>query len=91
MADARRQLLVLAGAPTGVLVPERDAKALAAAATALIEDDELRLRLGANAASDARQRFDFEAQVSAYLGWYHDLAVPSPPAPAASAAVPAAR
>ena len=62
------------GAPTGVLVGEGDAEALAAAAVALIGDPELRRTLGANGAFDARERFGFETQVRAYLDWYHEAA-----------------
>jgi glycosyltransferase involved in cell wall biosynthesis len=59
---------------TGVLVPRGDAVRLAAAATGLLADDARRARLGANAAADARARFDRERQVDAYLAWYREVA-----------------
>ena len=58
---------------TGVLVPLGDAEALALAITALLGDAELRRTLCMNAARDARERFDFRNQVSAYLAWYHEV------------------
>jgi glycosyltransferase involved in cell wall biosynthesis len=60
---------------SGVLVPEGDAEALAAAAVALLGDPELLRTLGANGALDARRRFGFDAQVEAYLDWYHEVAI----------------
>jgi glycosyltransferase involved in cell wall biosynthesis len=58
---------------TGVLVPLGNAEALALAITALLGDAELRRTLCMNAARDARKRFDFRNQVSAYLDWYHEV------------------
>ncbi len=58
---------------TGVLVPQGDAEALAAAIAALARDDGLRRRLAQNADRDARTRFDREAQVDAYLEWFHEI------------------
>jgi glycosyltransferase involved in cell wall biosynthesis len=55
---------------TGVLVPMGDASAMAEAIVALLTDDKLRLRLGQNAAIDARRRFALERQVDAYLKFY---------------------
>lgn len=65
--------VVGAGSATGVLVPERDAEALAAAVTAILAEPGLRHTLAANAALDARRRFDLDAQVAAYLDWYHEI------------------
>ena len=58
---------------TGVLVPPADAESMAAAMIRLLTDDVLRQRLGRNAAHDARQRFDQNAQVTAYLQWYEEI------------------
>ena len=57
---------------TGVLVAAHDAAGMAAATTALLADDELRDRLGRNAASDAAGRFGLDGQVDATLAWYAD-------------------
>ena len=79
------QVRSLAGAPgawagasvgpetaTGVLVAPHDAAGMAAATTALLRDDELRARLGRNAAADAASRFDVEHQLEETMGWYRD-------------------
>jgi glycosyltransferase involved in cell wall biosynthesis len=79
------QIRSLAGAPgacagasegpetaTGVLVAPRDADGMAAAAASLLVDDELRVRLGRNAAADAAARFDVERQLEVTIGWYRD-------------------
>jgi glycosyltransferase involved in cell wall biosynthesis len=39
----------------------------------LLSHDLQRLRLGKNAAGDARQRFDLEQQSSVYLKWYEEI------------------
>jgi len=57
---------------TGVLVAAHDAAGMAAATTALLADDELRDRLGRNAASDAAGRFGLDGQLDATLAWYTD-------------------
>ncbi len=57
---------------TGVLVAPHDASGMAAATAALLVDDELRARLGRNAAADAAARFDVERQLEETLGWYRD-------------------
>ncbi len=49
---------VIRDGDTGLLVPERDASALAAAVGRLLDDAPLRARLGAGAARDVRERFD---------------------------------
>jgi glycosyltransferase involved in cell wall biosynthesis len=61
------------GRATGVLVPPADAPAMAEAAGALLDAPVSRQRLGENAVIDARERFDQERQVEAYLAWYHDI------------------
>ena len=40
------------------------------AVVALLKDDIVRNRLSENAARDARERFDLDRQVEAYLEWY---------------------
>ena len=57
---------------TGILVPPRDAPALAAAVTSLLDDEPLRLRLGSNAVGAARLRFDLERQADRYLAFYRE-------------------
>ena len=57
---------------TGVLVAPHDAGGMAAATAALLLDDELRARLGRNAAADAASRFDVERQLEETVGWYRD-------------------
>jgi glycosyltransferase involved in cell wall biosynthesis len=70
--------------PTGALVAKGDAHAMAHFVGRLLGDDSLRHRLGANAAKDARQRFDLRRQADAYLEWYKEILASSPsrcPAP----------
>jgi glycosyltransferase involved in cell wall biosynthesis len=62
-------------AATGVLTPAGDDGAMAAAALRLLGEQDLRHRLGENAARDARNRFDVEAQCLAYLDWYEEILV----------------
>jgi glycosyltransferase involved in cell wall biosynthesis len=79
------QIRSLAGAPgawpgasesvetaTGVLISPHDASGMAAAAAALLVDDELRFRLGRNAAADAADRFDADRQLDLTISWYRD-------------------
>lgn len=58
---------------TGILVPQGDADALASAIERLLNDAELRSRLGENAAADAGRRFDLTRHVADYMEWYRDL------------------
>ncbi len=58
---------------TGVLVAAGDAQDMARSLVALVRDERLRERLGANAQDDARKRFDLEGQAQAYLTWYREL------------------
>jgi len=58
---------------TGILVAPADSEALARAAARLLEDAPLRLRLGGNAARDAKLRFDARHQASVYLEWYQTM------------------
>jgi glycosyltransferase involved in cell wall biosynthesis len=58
---------------TGVLVTPGDAQGIATAIEFLLSDDALRRQIGANAAQDARKRFDLERQAQAYLAWYQAI------------------
>ena len=58
---------------TGILVPQEDAEAMGEAVVALLKDDTLRNRVSESAASDARERFDLDRQVDAYLEWYKSI------------------
>lgn len=55
---------------TGVLVARGDAAGMAAATVALMSDDDLRHRIGKNAATDAGIRFGLDGQLDATLAWY---------------------
>jgi rhamnosyl/mannosyltransferase len=55
---------------TGLVVPPRDPRALATAVTLLLDDHDLRLRLGAGAASRARHRFSKAAMLEALAELY---------------------
>jgi glycosyltransferase involved in cell wall biosynthesis len=63
---------------SGILVPPGNADAMATAIGRLLADDELRSKLGETAARVARQRFDLERQIDAYLDWYAELVDASP-------------
>jgi len=58
---------------TGTLVPPGDAEAMAESIMAILSNEELRMRLSENAAQDARERFDLQRQVGAYLEWYKTI------------------
>jgi colanic acid/amylovoran biosynthesis glycosyltransferase len=59
---------------TGLLIPERDVEALAAAMRRVAESSTLRLSLGEAAAQRARTEFDAERQVMRYAALYRELA-----------------
>ena len=61
------------GTPTGILAAPNDPAALADAVALLLTDQVLARLLSANAEQDARQRFDLERQVGAYLDWYREI------------------
>ena len=56
---------------TGFLTPPGDAEAMAGRVVGLLEDEELRQRVGEQAAEDARNRFDLERQAQENLHWKH--------------------
>ena len=58
---------------TGFLTLQGDAEAMAVRLMQLLEDDELRLRMGMQANDAAKERFDLEKQVKEYLRWYENI------------------
>lgn len=58
----------------GLLVPPRDAQALAAALARLLADDSLRTRLGAGARTTVQQHYSTEAVCGRLAAIYNDLA-----------------
>ncbi len=58
---------------TGFLVPKGDSQAMAQRVTELLTNNELRLRMGQQAAETAKQRFGLERQVNEYLNWYEEV------------------
>jgi glycosyltransferase involved in cell wall biosynthesis len=89
--DALRRLQCFSSIPeqivegrTGFLVPVGDARAMAERVLELLEDEELRLRMGREAAEDAARRFGLERMASEYLAFYRDIlngdeAIKAPP------------
>ena len=71
--------------PTGALVDCGDDEALAETLRRLLEDRDLRLRLGEAGARDARSRFGAKRQVRAYLELYDEVVTTSSAEPVASA------
>jgi glycosyltransferase involved in cell wall biosynthesis len=61
---------------TGILVPSRDAAAMARAAWTLLSSNDLWAKLSWNAVRDTRRRFDLNRQVDDYLDWYYRI-IPS--------------
>lgn len=64
---------------TGILVEVGNSAEMADAIRLLLEDTVLRRRLGANAASDAARRFDFERYVAETQNWYLEAMEQSAP------------
>ncbi len=58
---------------TGFLVPVGDARAMAGRVLDLLEDEELRLQMGRDAAEDAARRFGLERMASEYIAFYRDI------------------
>lgn len=67
------------GGVTGLLVPPHDVPALRAAIVLLLEDRELRDRLGANARTTARKRFSWTAATEATIRAYREASALHPP------------
>jgi colanic acid/amylovoran biosynthesis glycosyltransferase len=65
----------------GLLVPERDPAALAAALRRILTDHELRRRLGANAADSVRAAFGAEAGIAALEDCYAEALAGAGPTP----------
>jgi len=65
---------------TGLLSSPADVVGLANGLTRLVVDRPLRLTLGANAADDARRRFDLQREVTDYLAWYEEILAAQPAA-----------
>lgn len=66
---------VVVDGETGILVPPRDAEALARALAALLRDEGERVRMGANAAASVRTRFSAVATVSAFLNFCRSIGI----------------
>ncbi len=79
------------GEATGVLVPPRNADAMAQALRLLLDQPDACHQLGVNAAADVRARFSLEQQADAYLAWYREIIDrgKSPAVPAAACAAQA--
>ena len=58
---------------TGFLVEVGDQQAMAGRVEQLLRDTSRRSRMGRCAAETARNRFDLERQVNAYLEWYESI------------------
>ena len=58
---------------TGFLTPPSDAQAMAAAIQRLLEDPDLRYKMGKSGIEDVRSRFSLELQVNRFLHWYEDI------------------
>ena len=58
---------------TGILVAIADIGGMADAVATLLADDDLRRRLGDNAAREARQAYPMEKQARAYLDWFGEI------------------
>ena len=60
-------------AATGILVPADNAEAMAEAALTLVNDSDLRRRLGANGRRKALGEYRAAEQTEAYLNWFGDI------------------
>jgi N,N'-diacetylbacillosaminyl-diphospho-undecaprenol alpha-1,3-N-acetylgalactosaminyltransferase len=61
----------------GFLIPTRDSKALAKKLRILIEDKELRVRMGKASREKAEREFDLEKVVKKHLEIYEELRIKS--------------
>jgi glycosyltransferase involved in cell wall biosynthesis len=57
----------------GFLVKQGDAQAMAVRTSAILRDENLRVRLSTRAVETARARFDIHQQIDAYLHWYEEV------------------
>ena len=60
---------------TGFLTPIGDAMAMSAAIQRLLDDPDLRDKMGKAGVDDVRLRFSLELQVSRFLDWYEEILV----------------
>ena len=58
---------------TGFLVPKADVEGMSKAIQRLLDDDELRSKIGISAGSYARKRFTIDHRVSAFLEFYEEI------------------
>jgi len=58
---------------TGFLVPPGDARSMTQAILELLENDQLRERIGKAAAESAQLRFNLDREVDDYLAWYREV------------------
>jgi len=58
---------------TGFFAPPGDVEEMAEAIITLLTGDAVRMRLGRNAAEDAKRRFGLNRQVDEYTGWYREI------------------
>jgi glycosyltransferase involved in cell wall biosynthesis len=58
---------------TGFLVPKADAEGMSKAIQRLLDDDELRSKIGISAGFYARKRFTIDDQVRAFLEFYEEI------------------
>ena len=69
----------IADGETGYLVPAGDSLAMAARVKQLLENGDLRQRMGARAAETAVDRFGLQRMVEDYLAFYEQIVVDCPP------------
>lgn len=58
---------------TGFLTPPGDADVMAQRIIQLLDNDELRLKMGVQAVEDVKRKFDLENQAKEYLEWYRKI------------------
>jgi glycosyltransferase involved in cell wall biosynthesis len=59
----------------GFLVEVDDAEGMAARIREVLENEELRIKIGQRAAETARRKFGLERMVEGYLSWYEDIVI----------------
>ncbi|MGD0951030.1 MAG: glycosyltransferase [Methanotrichaceae archaeon] len=60
---------------TGFLVPQGDPVEMAQRIIELLSNEELRYKMGRDAAEAARHKFSLDRQVEAYLNWYKEILI----------------